>query len=284
MKDQAASGVPIQAKPAGLSAMMSLQASLQKKVIGGAIQNAVTNAPANIRVNDKGQLLYPDGSPVPLVVPMPPSEKKALLKEVREEFKPLITKMVDELCRQALDPFKKSLRKMEADIIINKNELSEQFAAELKETISQFQKIVDDLKKDIEEAKRSFQRLRARDKSDNDMIFEKHGTDLFSHKALLDDHSTHFEAMASVITMLIENINMQMESEVADLVDRKMIALYGAAHPKLDKIDVTGTSKLLQDMKNGRKDLRDSIIGQENPLDNIQPPVSQPSVVTAADD
>jgi len=56
---------------------------------------------------------------------MPPSEKKALLKEFREEFKPLITKMVDELCRQAFDPFKKSIRKMEADIAINKNELSE---------------------------------------------------------------------------------------------------------------------------------------------------------------
>lgn len=137
MQEQAASGVPIQIEakpPAGLSAMMSLQGSLQKKVIGGAI----ANAPANIRINEKGQLLYPDGSPVPLVVPMPPSEKKALLKEFREEFKPLITKMVDELCRQAFDPFKKSIRKMEADIAINKNELSEQFGAELKETISQF--------------------------------------------------------------------------------------------------------------------------------------------------
>jgi len=54
---------------------------------------------------------------------------------------------------------------------------------------------------------------------------------------------------------------MQMESEVADLVDRKMIGLYGAAQPRLDKVDVTGTSKLLKDAKNGRQDLRTSIIG-----------------------
>lgn len=93
------------------------------------------------------------------------------------------------------------------------------------------------------------------------MTFERHGTDLKNHQMQLTDHGMHFETMASVITMLIENINMQMESEVCDLVDRKMIGLYGAAQSKLDKIEVTGSSKLLQDSKNGRPDLRVSIIG-----------------------
>ncbi len=93
------------------------------------------------------------------------------------------------------------------------------------------------------------------------MIFERHGTDLRNHEMQLTDHGMHFETMASVITMLIENINMQMESEVCDLVDRKMIGLYGATQSKLDKIDVSGSSKLLQDSKNGIPDLRASIIG-----------------------
>lgn len=41
------------------------------------------------------------------------------------------------------------------------------------------------------------------------------------------DHDANFESIATVTTMLIENINMQMESELSDLVDRKMISLYG---------------------------------------------------------
>jgi len=37
----------------------------------------------------------------------------------------MITKMVDELCKQTLDPLRKTIRKMEADTIITKNELME---------------------------------------------------------------------------------------------------------------------------------------------------------------
>lgn len=44
---------------------------------------------------------------------------------------------------------------------------------------------------------------------------------------MLKDHDTNFESIATVTTMLIENINMQMESEISDLLDRKMISLYG---------------------------------------------------------
>lgn len=44
---------------------------------------------------------------------------------------------------------------------------------------------------------------------------------------MLVDHGANFESIATVTTMLIENINMQMESELSDLVDRKMISLYG---------------------------------------------------------
>jgi hypothetical protein len=45
--------------------------------------------------------------------------------------------------------------------------------------------------------------------------------------------------------MLIENINMQMESEFSDLLDRKLISLYGFNNPlsELTKIEVTGASK-----------------------------------------
>ena len=41
--------------------------------------------------------------------------------------------------------------------------------------------------------------------------------------------------------MLLENINLQMEAECADLLDRKFVSLYGAQAGDLDKVDVTGT-------------------------------------------
>jgi len=39
--------------------------------------------------------------------------------------------------------------------------------------------------------------------------------------------------------MIAENINMQMEAEYADLMDRKMMALYGAQPGKASKADFT---------------------------------------------
>lgn len=46
----------------------------------------------------------------------------------------------------------------------------------------------------------------------------------------LEEHAVNFEAVAIVNSMLIENINMQMESDVADLLDRRMMSLFGV-HP-----------------------------------------------------
>jgi len=41
--------------------------------------------------------------------------------------------------------------------------------------------------------------------------------------------------------MLIENVNMQMEAEVTDLIDRRQISLFGGYTHKVekDKIEVT---------------------------------------------
>lgn len=42
-----------------------------------------------------------------------------------------------------------------------------------------------------------------------------------------------------MVSMLAENINMQMEAEYADLFDRRMMALYGAKPGKASRIDMT---------------------------------------------
>ncbi len=50
--------------------------------------------------------------------------------------------------------------------------------------------------------------------------------------------------------MLIENINMQLEAEAADLIDRTNIALFGGhQHQKVGKVDVLNTSEKLKNFK-----------------------------------
>jgi hypothetical protein len=55
----------------------------------------------------------------------------------------------------------------------------------------------------------------------------QHTAELLRHTEMLNDYGTNFESIGTVTTMLIENINMQMEAEISDLLDRKMMSLYG---------------------------------------------------------
>jgi len=50
---------------------------------------------------------------------------------------------------------------------------------------------------------------------------------------------------------MIENINMQMEAETADLIDRRMMQLFAVAHNKFEKSDVQNASKNLAAARNG---------------------------------
>ena len=50
-------------------------------------------------------------------------------------------------------------------------------------------------------------------------------------------HDEYFTTVATLSAYLIENINMQMEAETADLLDRRMMQLFGVMHKKLDKND-----------------------------------------------
>lgn len=54
----------------------------------------------------------------------------------------------------------------------------------------------------------------------------------------LEEFAVNFEAIAIVNSMLIENVNMQMESEIADLLDRRMMSLFGVNETKANKLNV----------------------------------------------
>lgn len=71
------------------------------------------------------------------------------------------------------------------------------------------------------------------------------------------DHSQHFESIGTVTTMLIENLNMQMEAESSDLLDRRLISLYGYNNPNakedLSKAEAIGASAILRGQQQDNK-------------------------------
>jgi hypothetical protein len=60
-----------------------------------------------------------------------------------------------------------------------------------------------------------------------------------------------------MFSTLVENVNMQMEAETADMIDRRMMQLYAVAHEKLEKGDVqNATANLgLANRNQGKTDL-----------------------------
>ena len=48
--------------------------------------------------------------------------------------------------------------------------------------------------------------------------------------------------MSVILSTLIENINMQMEAETADLIDRRMMSLFAVTKKKFEKADVMNTT------------------------------------------
>lgn len=73
---------------------------------------------------------------------------------------------------------------------------------------------------------------------DNDTRHTKTEKIINEHTNILNSHSDNFCAMASVTTMLIENINMQLEAELCDMNDRRLMGLYGAQLPSNDKVQL----------------------------------------------
>lgn len=63
-------------------------------------------------------------------------------------------------------------------------------------------------------------------------------------------NAEYFNSLAAMFSVLIENINMQMESETSDLLDRRMMQLFAVSKKQFDKGDVQNVSKLLSGSKN----------------------------------
>lgn len=142
-------------------------------------------------------------------------------------MKQYITTIGSTITEKALEPIKRNLRTIESDMVIENKRLIATVEAEVKQTILNFDQQKKELQDLVEDQLRVMQVKIFRGQSDNELKLHKIQQGLTNHQQILDDQTNNFDQVASAIAMLIENINMQMEAEAADLIDRTNIALYG---------------------------------------------------------
>lgn len=169
-------------------------------------------------------------------------EKRKLVKEIRDEIKPLISQIAELMIEKATSVIKVQIRKFENDTGMEFTKVHDKIGREIKSTQEKAVFELRNVERDIKESIRSFQRQRARDKSDFDQHIHKQVETIKSHGEQLGRFGVNFEAIAIVNSMLIENINMQMEGEIADLLDRRMMSLFGVQSKAITKLDVQNTS------------------------------------------
>lgn len=192
-------------------------------------------------VNEKGKLLDHEGKVLSLNYPISKEDRRKLLKDIKEYLQPTISERAAFQVEKALEPIKRGIMQLELSTENSFAKVHKRMETEVKLMTSKFSKDLADAKESLEQTLTAVQRLRARDATNNDLRHKKNEEDIQKQQEMLGEHAQHFESIASVTTMLLENINLQMEAECADLLDRKFVALYGAQAGDLDKVDVTGT-------------------------------------------
>lgn len=56
-------------------------------------------------------------------IPMPAEEKRKLIKDIKEDMKPLINKISHQITDKALEPIKRNIRQVESDMILENKKI-----------------------------------------------------------------------------------------------------------------------------------------------------------------
>lgn len=96
------------------------------------------------------------------------------------------------------------------------------------------------MRNDFADDIRSLQKLRARDRSDQDNNFKELDKQWTRISGSTERHEAFLGSISKMLTIVIESLNMQMEAENADLLDRQLMALYGVQADRPTKMDLFG--------------------------------------------
>jgi septal ring factor EnvC (AmiA/AmiB activator) len=124
------------------------------------------------------------------------------------------------------------LRKLDTDIAETNKKLTRKINKDVNTAKKEAIALADEHTKRLENEMCHLKKQRVRDKSDFDTATQKIRDLTTTLGGKLNKHGEYFSALAGITSTLIENVNMQMEAETADLLDRRMMQLLGAAHKK----------------------------------------------------
>jgi hypothetical protein len=130
------------------------------------------------------------------------------------------------------------IRKIEGDIIHEIMSLNEKITREIIQTSELADANLRLVEREVKDMIKDNAKQRMRDKADNDLRHNKVEDKVEHVEKKLGEQHEFSSTLSIVTTMLIENVNMQMESEMADLIDRRTMSLFGVVPAKVDKLVV----------------------------------------------
>jgi hypothetical protein len=74
-------------------------------------------------------------------------------------------------------------------------------------------------------------------------MFKQHGDKLFEQASDILVNKDYLRVVSQVVSILTENISIQMESEYADALDRQLMALYGAQTDRPTMMDMAALTQ-----------------------------------------
>ena len=150
----------------------------------------------------------------------------------------MCSQIADFQIEKAVSVIKTQIRKIENEMVHENNKLNERISREIVQAKELAATNLQMVEQEIKSLVKDNTKQRIRDKADNDIRHERAQDKMNLIDKKLSEQHEFSSSLSTVTSMLIENINMQMEAEMADLLDRRLMSLFGVAPTKVDKIAV----------------------------------------------
>lgn len=110
-------------------------------------------------------------APPPQKKELDPAERRKLIKEVKEEVKPVITQIANFQIEESLKVIKNNIRKIETEHTVDVQQLYDKIAFVNEMTCKDFTEKLAVVRHDLEDEIRTIQKQRARDRTDIELRY-----------------------------------------------------------------------------------------------------------------
>jgi len=166
-------------------------------------------------------------------------DKRKLITEIKTELKPFITQLAELSVTKTTVAIKGQVRTLQGEVTKDIKMLSERLTREVLRTKDETIKLVNDVSARLDHENKMMIKTISRNKSDTDLKHNKSLEVEHDQRNNLLKHDDFFSVVAQTISVLLENLNIQMEAETADMLDRRMMSLFAVAKKgDLDKGDM----------------------------------------------